>query len=122
MVVAIEIAFVEQNIILDNQEWDGISFFNEITGITDQQKHEYLYFEFPEYGGQQAIRLGRWKGIRTDMHQSNASIALYDLKMDRLEENDVSLAHPEIVTQFDRIFESEHETSIIERFRFEILD
>ncbi len=40
---------------------DGISFLPELQG-KEQKKHEYLYWEFPETGGQQAVRMGKWKG------------------------------------------------------------
>ncbi|HRF19475.1 MAG TPA: sulfatase-like hydrolase/transferase, partial [Chitinophagaceae bacterium] len=43
---------------------DGISFLPELLGkATIQKKHPYLYFEYPENGGQVAIRMGKWKAI-----------------------------------------------------------
>ncbi|MEJ7736911.1 MAG: hypothetical protein WKF97_05740 [Chitinophagaceae bacterium] len=42
-----------------NNNTDGISFLSELFGNNNwQKKHEYLYFEFPEKGGEVAIRLG----------------------------------------------------------------
>lgn len=29
-----------------------------------QAKHDYLYWEYPASGGLQAIRMGKWKGIK----------------------------------------------------------
>ncbi|MEM7110415.1 MAG: arylsulfatase, partial [Bacteroidota bacterium] len=43
---------------------DGISFLPTLTGKGPQQQHEYLYWEFHEKGGRQAIRLGNWKGVK----------------------------------------------------------
>ena len=44
---------------------DGISFLPTLKGI-NQEKHKYLYWEFPSYGGQQAIRIDKWKGAEWD--------------------------------------------------------
>ncbi len=45
---------------------DGISFLPQLFGHhTMQQKHPCLYFEYPEKGGQVAVRMGDWKGIKT---------------------------------------------------------
>ena len=38
----------------DNQKYDGISFKPTLYG-KKQSEHDYLYWEFPEYGGQQAV-------------------------------------------------------------------
>jgi arylsulfatase len=38
---------------------DGISFLPELKG-QKQIVHNYLYWEFPETGGQQAVRQGKW--------------------------------------------------------------
>ena len=43
---------------------DGISLLPELLGNSKAQtKRNYIYFEFPEKGGQVAIRMGNWKGI-----------------------------------------------------------
>ena len=42
---------------------DGISFLPTLMGNPEKQKkHEYLYWEFHELGGRQAIRKDNWKG------------------------------------------------------------
>lgn len=41
---------------------DGISFLPELLG-KKQNKHDFLYWEFPDSGGQKAVRMGKWKGI-----------------------------------------------------------
>jgi arylsulfatase len=100
---------------------DGISFAPLLLGReAEQARHEFLYWEFPSYGGQQAVRLGRWKGIRRDMFEGNTDIELFDLDTD-LEEHDVSADHPEIVAHIEAIMEREHTPSEIERFRFPVL-
>ena len=44
---------------------DGLSFLPTLLNREeDQQKHDYLYWEFYEQGGKQAVREGNWKFIR----------------------------------------------------------
>jgi arylsulfatase A-like enzyme len=103
------------------EDVDGISFAPVLRGGEDAQKpHEFLYWEFPSYGGQQAVRLGKWKGIRRNMFDGNTDIELYDLETD-LEENDVSAENPEIVARIEAIMTREHIPSTIERYQFEAL-
>jgi len=100
---------------------DGLSFVPVLLGQADAQaRHDYLYWEFPSYGGQQAVRLGKWKGIRRNMFEGNMKVELFDLEND-LEENDVAAEHPEVVAEIEAIMEREHTPSEIERFRFEVL-
>jgi len=103
------------------EDVDGISFAPLLRGRDEAQaQHEFLYWEFPSYGGQQAVRFGKWKGIRGNMFDGNMDIQLFDLESD-LEENDVSAEHPDVVAQIEAIMEREHTPSEIERFRFEVL-
>ena len=97
---------------------DGYSLIHTLTDKGNQGNHEFLYWEFPSYKGQQAIRMGKWKGIRRDIYEGNMTLELYDLENDVLEENDVSEAHPEIVKTIEKLMEGQHETSVIERFQF----
>src|SRR5699024_7530835 len=78
---------------------DGISFVPTLKGNVDEQKtHDYLYWEFPAYGGQQAVRMGKWKAIRRDIiKKGNLDIELYNLEEDLQEQHDVANNHPIIV-------------------------
>jgi arylsulfatase A len=88
---------------------DGISFLPLLRGKGKQQRHEFLYWEFHEDGGRQAVRMGNWKGVRLNVKkEKNAHIQLFDLAKDPKESNDISVAHPEIVKQIARIMEEEH--------------
>lgn len=95
---------------------DGISFVNTLLGAEEQEVHEYLYWEFPEYNGQVAVRLGKWKLLWKDMKKGNTKIELYDLEQDIAEKNDVSDKHPEIVSRLKNIISKEHISPEIERF------
>src|SRR5690554_4306509 len=98
-------------------ENDGISFLPTLLGKEDQNKHEFLYWEFPSYGGQQAVRMGHWKALRQDIFQGNLDIQLYDLEEDIQETNDVADLHPDVVERADAIFRQEHQTPEVEKFR-----
>ena len=99
-------------------EMDGISLVPTLTGEGARQRgHEYLYWEFYEQGGKQAVRMGDWKGIRLGVKKDrDAPIALYDLRTDHGELNDVSGEHPEIVEAIVRAMDEAHTPSEIFRF------
>ena len=103
---------------------DGISFAPTLLG-EKQNEREYLYREFPEYGGQQAIRIGDWKGVRQDLNRPGKSynpdsFELYNLKDDPDESADVAEKHPDIVKQMQAIMKREHVKS--ELFPIRALD
>lgn len=102
---------------------DGISFLPALTGNNAiQKKHDYLYWEFPQYGGQQAVRLGKWKGIRMNILKGNLKVKLFDLENDIQEQKDVATLHPDIVKQIEGIMKKEHHTPAVQSFRMEALD
>ncbi len=87
---------------------DGVSFAPTLLGRPDEQKQRgYMYWEFTGYGGQQAVRMGDWKGVRQNMLRKNnpdpLAIELYDLKEDIGESRDVAAEHPEIVARIRNI-------------------
>lgn len=110
-----EVAGVQQP-----SETDGISFLPTLLG-KDQPEHDYLYWEFPSYSGQQAVRMGQWKGIRKGIFNGNLEIELYDLNTDITEEQDVAAQHPEIVAQIKEIMKTAHRPAELDRFKMEEL-
>ena len=99
---------------------DGISFLPELTG-RKQRQHDYLYWEFPEYGGQQAVRMGKWKGIRKDIMKGNLKVELFNLETDLQELTDLSASYPELVRQMEQIMVNEHVPATIGLFRMKQL-
>ncbi|HSL85456.1 MAG TPA: hypothetical protein VK861_00815, partial [Bacteroidales bacterium] len=95
---------------------DGISVMPTILGKGRQKQHEYLYWEFPERRGQQAVRLGDWKGVRDSIRDGNMKIRLFNLRDDITEEKDLSEKYPEIVMQMEEIMVREHTPPEVERF------
>lgn len=101
---------------------DGVSLLPTFLGSEDQDEHEFLYWEFPSYGGQQALRMGKWKVIRKDLKKDLPSIELYNLEEDPYEENNIMANHPDIIAEAMTIFEREHSIASVESFRMPILD
>ena len=99
---------------------DGISFLPALLG-KEQQAHDYLYWEFPAYKGQQALRMGKWKAIRQNIQEGNLEIELYNLEEDIQELNNVAEQHPEIISQVEEIFKTAHVPATIPRFKMAAL-
>jgi arylsulfatase len=100
---------------------DGISFLPTLLENKNQQNHEFLYWEFPSYQGQQAVRMGDWKGIRKDIFKGNMAVELYNLKNDPSETVDLALKFPEIVLQIETIMKNEHTPAELDRFKIKQL-
>lgn len=99
---------------------DGISFLQTLLGNkTKQKKHDFLFFEFPEKGGQVAIRMGDWKGVRVDVRKNPQAVwQLFNLKTDRNETTDVAAQNPEIIKQMEVIQKREHQPAHIKEWEF----
>lgn len=100
---------------------DGISFLPELKGQT-QKKHEYLYWEFPEYGGQQAVLLGKWKAIRKNMNKGNTRWELYNLEIDPVESTDLAASNATVISEVEAIVKMEHVKSGNRNWWFKVLD
>ena len=101
-------------------ENDGISFLPVLLGReSEQKKHEFLYFEYPEKGGQVAVRMGDWKGLKVGMKtHPDTSWELYNLATDRAESNNVAFEHPEILRRLDAITNQQHRPAHIREWEF----
>ncbi len=93
---------------------DGISFLPALLGEATQTEHTSLYWEYHGlWNGAQAVRMGRWKGVRLGGHDDpEASIELYDLDADPAEQADVAAQHPEVVQRVRSVMESRTESDV----------
>ncbi len=99
--------------------FDGVSFLPTLLGTGAQSQHEFLYWEYhSQWRGAQAVRMGRWKGVRLGGHENAAApIQLFDLDADPREQHDIADAHPDIVARI-RAAMATRTTSDIERWNF----
>lgn len=103
---------------------DGTSIAPLLLG-GDLPEREFLYREFPAYGGQQTVWLGRkWKGVRQGLLDKKdpdpLAIELYDLESDDSESNDVAADHPGIVEKIEGLMRSERVPHDV--FKIPVLD
>lgn len=86
---------------------DGISFLPALQGQASQPEHEYLYWEFNEQGGKQAVRKGDWKAVRLDaLENPGQPLELYDLASDLGEDRDLAEQHPDVVREMEAIMKA----------------
>ena len=89
---------------------DSLSFAPVLLGNNEAQKaSDFLYWEFYSHGSAQAVRMGKWKGVRTPMR--TGTIELYDLESDPYESNDLALQHPELIAKMQAVMETNHQPS-----------
>jgi arylsulfatase A len=110
---------------------DGIDLLPVLTAPVGQRTglREFLYREFPAYGGQQSLHAGRWKAVRQGLlprkamasRQPHAVVTeLYDLENDPAESRDVAAEHPEVVARLEAFMARERVPS--DRFPIPVLD
>ncbi|RPE13516.1 arylsulfatase [Chitinophaga lutea] len=93
---------------------DGVSFLPTLTGKGKQLQHDYLYWEFHEDGGRQAVRMGNWKGVRQQVKKNaDGPVELYNLAKDPKEQQNVAAANPAIVKKMQQYMAEAHVESPI---------
>ena len=98
---------------------DGLSFAPTLLGQR-QRERPFLYRETTGYGGQQCVRAGHWKAIRTNLrpgpkaeNQQPGELELYDLAQDPGETRNVAAEQPRVVRRLTRILRREHVASAL---------
>ena len=104
----------------DAPSTDGVSIMPTLLGQDDQQEdHEYLFWDYAGYGGQLAVRMGNWKGVKRDlMENPDAPLQLYNLEADIGENTDVVDLHPNVASQMEEIMVEARTRPTFEEFRF----
>ena len=87
---------------------DGVSLMPLLQSRRGQREHDYLYFEFQELGGRQAVRQGPWKLIHMDIRSDSPRYELYNLDDDPGETTDLSTVYPEVTLRLKDIMASAH--------------
>ena len=89
-------------------DMDGISLLPLLEGRKGQKEHEFLYFEFQEYGGRQAVRKGPWKLVHKNIRNDDETYELFNLDDDPSETTDLLQEHPEIAGELKTIMTESH--------------
>ena len=101
---------------------DGVSILPTLVGKGgQQQRHEFIYWEFAAKGGQVAIRWGKWKGVKLNVRAKgyyNAPWMIFDLEKDSSESIDVANEHPDLAQLFDEIVFRERQPAHIREWEF----
>ena len=99
---------------------DGISYVPTLLSRPDKQKkHDYLFWDFAGYGGQLAVRMGKWKGIKLDLLKNpDAPLELYDLEKDVSEKNNMTKEYPKVVARIEKIMLEARSRPITKKFQF----
>jgi arylsulfatase A-like enzyme len=92
---------------------DGISMVPSLTGRGRQRPHGALYWEFYEQGTKQAVRMGRWKGVRQPM--ITGKLEVYDLQTDPGESRDAAAGNREVAARLVRLLDEAHTPSALWR-------
>lgn len=88
---------------------DGLSMLPAVTGKGKVGTHPYLYWEFPAFGGQVAVVMGKWKALAQNIVKNKqVKFRLYDLTTDPQERHDVAAQHPEVMKEILKIVKKEH--------------
>jgi arylsulfatase A len=98
---------------------DGISILPTLLGRNNQRTHDVLYWEFHSQGSSQAVRMGRWKGIRNNiLTQPDASLELYNLDRDPAEATNVAANNPDLVRRIEEVMKTARTPAVLPKWNF----
>lgn len=96
---------------------DGISLLPTLLNKDNQADHAFLYWEFHERGGRQAIRKGKWKAVRYDVFKDPSQTPeLYDLSTDVSESTNLAKQFPEQARELGNLMDKSRSSSPIFTF------
>lgn len=94
---------------------DGISFLPTLLASGGQKQHDYLYWEFHEQNGRQAVRKGNWKLIKQPI-VGETLLELYDLGNDIHEDNNLASQYPDQVMELEALLNDARTESALFNF------
>jgi arylsulfatase A len=87
---------------------DGISLLPSLLQ-KPQARHKYLYWEFHESGGKQAVRWKNWKAIKLNVSTGKAEATeLYDIEKDPSEKINIAAQNKIIVKKMEGFMKAAH--------------
>ena len=81
-----------------------------------------MYWEFSTQSGQQAVRYGKWKGLKTDLQKGPQPLQLFNLEDDIKEIKNISDDNPMIVEKIESIMQVARTTPALETFKIKAID
>ena len=81
---------------------DGVSMLPLLENRKGQKEHEFLYFEFQELNGRQAVRKGPWKLVHMNIRGDKPYYELYNLASDPSERHNILDQYPEKDSRTER--------------------
>ena len=98
---------------------DGISYLPTLLGKENQKQHEFLFWDFAGYGGQLAVRMGKWKGVKRNLKKNaDAALELYDLESDIGEKRNCVDQYPRIAEKIEMLMMQQRIRPTVKRFQF----
>jgi arylsulfatase A-like enzyme len=102
-------SFLELAGIAGDGQQDGISMLPTLMQQGKQKEHEYLYWEFHENDGRQALRWKKWKAVKLAvMKNAAAPVELYDLEKDPEEQLNLAGKKPRLVKKLSALLNKAH--------------
>jgi arylsulfatase A-like enzyme len=90
--------FLQAAAIPSKRNADGISLLPTLLKNGRQPQHDYLYWEFHENDGRQAVRWKNWKLVKLNVNKADKTVTeLYDLDKDPAEKINLVGQFPDIV-------------------------
>ena len=89
-------------------DMDGVSLLPLLEGRKGQKEHDYLYFEFQELNGRQAVRRGPWKLVHMNIRGERDYFELYNIDEDPSETQDLIQRYPDKAGELKVIMTEAH--------------
>ena len=90
---------------------DGVSLLPTLLDKANiQTTREFMYFEYPENGGQLAVRIGKWKGVKVNVLKNPlGNWELFNLEIDPLEKNNIAGNNLSVIEKMKEIAIAQHQ-------------
>ncbi len=104
---------------VDAKPNDGVSFLPTLLDKGEQESHNALVWDFAGYGGQIALRRGRYKIVQRNLRKSRtAHVELFDLDEDPGETRDLASEQPDLAKELHDLLIRSRTKPTTEKFRF----
>jgi len=99
---------------------DGVSLLPTLRGAVDEQvQRDCLVWDLAGYGGEIAVRAGRWKAVWNGLRKNpDATAELYDLDADPQAQHDLAAQEPAVVARLAAIAAGQRTEPAFAGFRF----